>query len=117
MSSLLHVHSGNVLHTSHFFLLFFVPRLDLRYSISQDQLTVSSLLQAVDAENRVVLCQLLRLHIGEGVDGVETRVLCQRHGHRFQSVGKSPHSVLLYRGDLEPEWEIYILYSGHVKWE
>jgi len=61
---------------------------------------VRALLQAVDAQARVVLFDLLTLDITQRDDGIEAGIFSQRHGNVIEGVGERAHGVLLQSGDL-----------------
>ena len=65
--------------------------------------TIGSLVETVNAQTRVLLLDLSRLDLRQGLDGGVATVLCQRQWNSFQSLGKCPHRVLLQCGDLRTQ--------------
>ena len=58
------------------------------------QLTTVPFLHAVNAETRVLLCNLSWFDLGEIVDGAKSGIVCQSHWDAVQSVRVGPHCIL-----------------------
>ena len=81
-------------------------------------LTIGSHLHAVNPQSCVSFLDLLGLDVGQRLNRIQSRVLCQCHGSGLQGIGKCSHCVLLKRGDLGMgEWKFRSTDCGIGEWK
>lgn len=70
--------------------------------------------EAVDAQSRIILSNLLRLDLGQSADWIKARVFGQGQWDGLQSIGETTESVLLNRLDLHKSNVLMLWVSSKV---